>query len=325
MLRFLASLVLVAVFAACNGRNQLQPVAQARTLEVITAPGVALEVIDWGGRGHPLVFLAGLGHTARVFEEFAPLFTRDFRVLGISRRGSGTSSDVPPERFDDLADDIVAVLDSLDLRSAVLVGHSFAGLEMALFGEKYPERCAALVYLDSAYDYTDPELRRLVQATPPPQAPPMQSADSASVGAVRAYFERRSAFRLPESEIRATNRFAADGRFVGRVPSSARRQIVALQRAPRWGAIDCPAIGIYAVPTPPESWLPYYAELDSAEREAATAYFQAFSRWTAASRDQFGRFPQNRVVEFPSSNHYFFLEKPEEASRVIQDLLSQLR
>ena len=324
MLRFLACLVFVTVFSACGGRNQARPVAQARTLEVVTAPGIALEVIDWGGRGRPLVFLAGMGHTARVFEEFAPLFTRDFHVLGISRRGSGASSDVPPERFDELVDDVVAVLDSLDLRSAVLVGHSFAGLEMARFGEKYPDRCAGLIYLDAAYDYTDPELGRLVQATPPPQAPPMQSADSASVGTVRAYFERRSGFRLPESEIRATNRFAADGRLAGRVPSSARRRIVALQQAPHWDAVDCPAIGIYPVPTPPKSWLPYYAELDSAEREAAAAYFHAFSRWTAASRARFGRFPQNRVVEFPSSNHYFFLEKPEEASRIMQDFLSQL-
>lgn len=324
MLRFIACLVFVAVLPACGGRSLAQPVAQTKTLKVVTAPGVTLEVIDWGGKGHPLVFLAGMGHTARVFEEFAPHFSRDFRVLGISRRGSGSSSDVPPERFDDLVDDIVAVLDSLDLRSAVLVGHSFAGLEMARFGEKYPERCEGLVYLDAAYDYTDPGLVRLIQTTPPPQAPPMQSADSASVGAVRAYFERRSGFRLPEAEIRATNRFDADGRLAGRVPSSARRQIVALQRAPRWETTDCPAIGIYPVPTPPASWLPYYAELDSAEREAATAYFRAFSRWTAAARDRFGRFPQNRGVEFPSSNHYFFLEKPEEMSRVVRDFLPQL-
>ena len=33
---------------------------------------VALEVLDWGGEGPPLVLLAGLGNTAHVFDEFAP-------------------------------------------------------------------------------------------------------------------------------------------------------------------------------------------------------------------------------------------------------------
>lgn len=33
---------------------------------------VPLEVLDWGGRGRPIVFLAGGGQTAHVFDNFAP-------------------------------------------------------------------------------------------------------------------------------------------------------------------------------------------------------------------------------------------------------------
>ncbi len=214
--RLIAAAVPMAVLLSCAANAGAPSSTFDRTVRVATAPGVELEVMDWGGTGdRVLVFLAGLGHSAREFDDFAPRLTDEFRVVGISRRGSGTSSDVPPDAFDDLVDDIVAVLDSLDVRQAVLIGHSFAGSEMAAFGASHAERCAALIYLDSAYNYTDPELGRIVSATPPPNAPSMQSADSASVASVRAYFARVAAFALPESEIRSQNRFDESGRWLG--------------------------------------------------------------------------------------------------------------
>src|SRR4051812_49835085 len=58
-----------------------------RILRVSVAPQVELEVIDWGGSGSPLIFLAGGGNTAHVFDGFAPRFTSRFHVWGITRRG----------------------------------------------------------------------------------------------------------------------------------------------------------------------------------------------------------------------------------------------
>ena len=95
--------------------------------------------------------------------------------------------------------------------------------------------------------------------------------------------------------------------------------------APRWELVNCPSLGIYAIPAPLETWLPYYDSLDSDERQRGDAYFKAFAQWTAAHRDNFGQFPQNQVREFPSSSHYFFLEKPEEASGAIRDFVLGLR
>lgn len=65
-------------------------------------------------------------------------------------------------------------------------------------------------------------------------------------------------------------------------------------------------------------------ELDSLQRTHANAYYAAFAPWTKRNRDAFGRFPQNRVVEFPSANHYFFMAKPEEAARVIDAFLDRV-
>ena len=75
-------------------------------------PGIALEVVDWGGRGRPLVFLAGGGNTAHVFDTFAPQFTDSFHVVGITRRGFGASAGAaPPTILDTLVADIAAAGD----------------------------------------------------------------------------------------------------------------------------------------------------------------------------------------------------------------------
>ena len=57
--------------------------------------GVKLEVLDWGGKGPPLVFLSGLGDSAHVFDSFALQFTGKHHVYAITRRGYGISS-APP-------------------------------------------------------------------------------------------------------------------------------------------------------------------------------------------------------------------------------------
>jgi non-heme chloroperoxidase len=329
ILKPLTCIAVVAALSACGGGARLSPAAdapatQARVFKVDTAPGVSIEVLDWGGSGRPLVFLHGGGHTAREFDEFAPRFTGRFRVIGITRRGSGGSSDVAPDSLDPLVDDIVAVLDHLELDRAVLVGHSFAGTEMALFGEKHGDRCAGLVYLDSAYDYTDPEIVTVMTESPPPPAPEMQAADSASVDAVRAWSLRTQGFSVPESEVLATRRFDARGRLVGMVPSQVMRRMGALMRTPRWDAIECPSLGMYPVVAPLETWLRYYDQLSAEERKQGEAYVRAYGAWTAGQRSAFARNPRNRVVEFPGTGHYFFLTNPDESSRAILQFLSEI-
>jgi non-heme chloroperoxidase len=50
-----------------------------------------LEVVDWGGKGQAIMFLTGLGNTVHVYDDFAPRFTNNFHVYGMSRRGYGAS------------------------------------------------------------------------------------------------------------------------------------------------------------------------------------------------------------------------------------------
>ncbi len=118
---------------------------------------VKLEVLDWGGTGRPLIFLAGLGGTAHVFDKFALNFIGSYHVYGITRRGYGASSAPLPMgdnySADRLGDDVLAVMEALKLEHPVIAGHSIAGEELSSIGSRHPERVAGLVYLDAGYPY----------------------------------------------------------------------------------------------------------------------------------------------------------------------------
>ena len=102
---------------------------------VTVEPGVRLEVLDWGGTGQTLVLLTGIGDNAHIFDEFAYQFNDRFHVIGITRRGFGRSSQ-PAHGYDlnTRARDDIAVLDKLNIRDAVFVGHSVSGTELNKIG-----------------------------------------------------------------------------------------------------------------------------------------------------------------------------------------------
>jgi alpha-beta hydrolase superfamily lysophospholipase len=74
---------------------------------------VKLEVLDWGGEGQAVVFLAGAGSSAHVFDELAPGLADVCHVYGITRRGHGASSR-PESGYGEerLAADVLRVLDT---------------------------------------------------------------------------------------------------------------------------------------------------------------------------------------------------------------------
>jgi len=152
---------------------------------VTVSENVKLEVLDWGGTGRPLVLLAGLGNSAHVFDDIAPVLAKHFHVYGITRRGFGASS-VPASGYtpDRLADDIVAVLQTLKIERPILVGHSIAGEELSAVGNRHPELIAGVVYLDSIHEYAVydagrggylPDLRRVSEQVAQMQTDPLDA------------------------------------------------------------------------------------------------------------------------------------------------------
>lgn len=299
-------------------RDRIAPAIRMTTV----GPRVTLEVLDWGGRGPPLVFLAGLGNTAHIFDTFAPQFTDRFHVFGVTRRGFGASSgSPPPNSLDTLVADITATLDTLGLRQVVLIGHSIAGEEMTRFAELHGARCAGLIYLDAAYDRSGIDTLALHQPAAP--GPTIRAADTASLTNIRALYARVMGVDVPESDIRATARFDAAGRYHGTVTAdSLKARVVSGKQVARYDQIQCRALALYAVPDSVADVIPYYAEFDAAGRAQADSVLEFVQRVVAESRTRIAQFPQNQIVEVHGSNHYLFLQHPREVAAAMRAFLS---
>jgi pimeloyl-ACP methyl ester carboxylesterase len=105
------------------------------------------------GNGPPLLLLhGGLSSTLDWMGEM-PALTRSFRVILLDMRGHGKSS-FGPEHFTYrlLASDVRAVLDTLDIERADIVGWSDGGNTGLLFAIEYPHRLHRLVVISANFN-----------------------------------------------------------------------------------------------------------------------------------------------------------------------------
>ena len=121
-------------------------------VERIDVGGHALRVDAGGAAGPPhFVCLHGLVDTLEIWDGLrAPLGERG-RVVCVDQRGHGESDAPPgPYRREDLASDVVGVLDALGLARAVLVGHSMGGIVAMTTALAVPQRVSGLVLIGTA-------------------------------------------------------------------------------------------------------------------------------------------------------------------------------
>ncbi|MBO9515232.1 MAG: alpha/beta hydrolase [Variovorax sp.] len=119
-------------------------------MSTITTPdGTQIFYKDWG-RGRPVVFSHGWPLTADAWDaQMVFLGERGFRVIAHDRRGHGRSSQPwDGNDMDTYADDLAALMNALDLRDAVMVGHSTGGGEVTRYiGRHGTARVAKAVLL----------------------------------------------------------------------------------------------------------------------------------------------------------------------------------
>jgi non-heme chloroperoxidase len=116
-----------------------------------TKDGVEIFYKDWG-RGQPIVFHHGWPLSSDDWDTQMLFFLQQgYRVIGIDRRGHGRSSQVSEGHdMDHYAADAAAVVEHLELRNAVHIGHSTGGGEVARYVARYGRGRVAKLVLISA-------------------------------------------------------------------------------------------------------------------------------------------------------------------------------
>ena len=132
---------------------------------VVNAPSSTFDVVERNnvtmrGEGRPIVFAHGFGCSQDMWRLVAPHFVDDHRVVLFDHVGAGASdlSAYRPGKYDSLegyAGDLVEILEQLDLRDVVFVGHSVGAIIGLLAANRDPSRFGSLVLVGPSPRYVD--------------------------------------------------------------------------------------------------------------------------------------------------------------------------
>src|SRR5690349_10742160 len=281
--------------------------------------GINLQYLDWGGSGDVLLFLAGMGCNAHIFDDFAPRFRDRFHVMALTRRGHG-ESDHPDTGYDvgTLTEDIRLFLDAIGIGQVILAGHSMANVELSHFSALYPERVLKLVFLDAAYDRASASYKDMVENSPWRNIQPpgldvdFYSAEEHFAAMKRAY----PSFSLIWTEALEQQSYheittAPDGKIVDRMSDAVSEALNSTMRSYvlEDSKIKAPALAFFALSkganTISDEWM-----TDQQRAEILNHVETRENAWTRESIDLFRRnVPHANIVEIPQGHHYCFIEQ----------------
>jgi pimeloyl-ACP methyl ester carboxylesterase len=106
------------------------------------------------GTGAPLVVLHGAYMSIQTLGELVPRFAQNRQVIAVELQGHGRTADIEdrPFSYEQMADDIAALMDEIGVEKADIFGYSLGGgvaLEIAI---RYPEKVDRLVLVSTGYN-----------------------------------------------------------------------------------------------------------------------------------------------------------------------------
>jgi len=111
-----------------------------------------------GSGTEPMIFAHGFGCDQNMWRSVAPAFEEEYRVILFDYVGSG-GSDLSAynagrySRLEGYAEDVLDIIEALDLRDVIFVGHSVSSMIGVLAANRQPERFAQLIMVGPSPRY----------------------------------------------------------------------------------------------------------------------------------------------------------------------------
>ncbi len=265
----------------------------------VEAGGLRLRYLDYGTPGRPPILCVhgGAAH-AHWFDFFAPGFTADYHVRALDLRGHGDSEwmDPPAYRYQLYASDLAEVIDKLDLRDLILLGHSMGGMVSILYTAAHPDRVRALIVVDSTQRMTEDRVAVLRD---------VGSRPGSSYGSHEEFLTRyrlRPAGTTAAPEIirhlaERGGRQLPDGRWTHKFDRNVYAQRDPIDSMPYWSRIAVPTLLVKG---------------DRSQRIAAETFAEVKARC-----------PHVELAEVAHSDHHVFLDNPPGFERVVKTFLAK--
>jgi pimeloyl-ACP methyl ester carboxylesterase len=116
----------------------------------ISANGVRLFYEDHGKGGEVLVFAHGLLWSHQMFESQVSKFSKEYRVIAYDHRGQGKSEAKRPYDMDTVADDAIALIETLGLGKVHFAGLSMGGFVGMRIAARRPDLIKSLILLETS-------------------------------------------------------------------------------------------------------------------------------------------------------------------------------
>ncbi len=116
------------------------------------------------GEGHPLIILHGLFGSLDNWQTMSQKFGEFYKVFAVDQRNHGSSPHSDILNYQVMAEDLKEFLQSHNLPSTYLLGHSMGGKTAMQFAATYPEKVDKLIVVDIAPKVYNPQHDEIFEA-----------------------------------------------------------------------------------------------------------------------------------------------------------------
>ncbi len=265
----------------------------------IKVNGLQLHYLDYG-RADKTTMLCVHGGAAHAhwFDSVAPLLNDGYHVMALDLRGHGDSDWASVEHYthQDYVDDIAQVIETLNLRDVVLVGHSMGGIMSLLYAATHPGHISNLIIVDSRFNTDESRIGAMKSI----------GTKSGSSYATRDEFVNRYRLRPPATVATPevmhnlalnSGRCFDDGRWRNKFDRNIYAQAKAFDAAPYWNDIHIPAL---------------LMRCEHSERVGDDV-----------CADVKTRCPQIEIAEIAGSDHHVTLDQPQAFAATLRSFLNR--